>query len=185
MAPFSCDKETIPVNGSESRALNTLLRGLGIHTPPWDDGPPIPTSEQAMTAAAMLADRANKPLGAGLRGGDVRGCWPHLQAVHDHLNCQVCGRAKVRDGGGYFVCPDDSDEHRERQVALARQTVHLDSSSMGAWPEGDLAYDGSQALPTRELTAREHDVLCRVISLVAHDPWYQHEEITGCSRLRT
>ncbi len=44
---------------------------------------------------------------------------------------------------------------------------------------------GSQALPTRELTAREHDVLCRVISLVARDPRYQHEEITGCSRLMT
>ncbi len=32
-------------------------------------------------------------------------------------------------------------------------------------------------LPTRELTARERDVLCRVISLVARDPRYQHEEI--------
>src|SRR6266511_4212465 len=90
-----------------------------------------------MIAAAMLADRANKTQGA-----DLRGCWPHLQAVHDHLNCQVCGRAKVRDGGGYFVSPDDSDEHREREAALARQAVNLDSSSMGAWPEGDLAYDG-------------------------------------------
>ncbi len=36
---------------------------------------------------------------------------------------------------------------------------------------------GSQALPTRELTARERDVLCQVISLVARDPRYQHEEI--------
>src|SRR6266540_5843161 len=103
MAPFSCDKETIPVNGSESRALNTLLRGLGIHTPPWDDGPPIPTSEQAMTAA-MLADRANKTLGAGLRGDDVRGCWPHLPAVIAAYDCQVCGRPKMHHADGYLIC---------------------------------------------------------------------------------
>jgi hypothetical protein len=90
--------------------------------------------------------------------------------------------AKVRDSGGYFVCPDDSNEHREREAALARQAANLDSSSTGAWPEGDLAYDGSQALPTRELTARERDVLCQVISLVARDPRCQHEEINKVAR---
>ncbi len=130
-----------------------------------------------MTAAAMLADRANKTLGAGLRGGDVRGCWPHLRAVIAAYDCPVCGRPKVRDGGGYFVCPDDSDEHREREAALARQAANLGSSSLGAWPGGDLAYDGSHAPPTRQLTPRERDVLCRLISLVAFDPRYQHEEI--------
>ncbi len=138
-----------------------------------------------MTAAAMLADWANKTLGAGLRGDDVPGCWPHLRAVHDHLNCQVCGRAKVRDGGGYFVCPDGSDEHREREAALARQAVNLDSSSMGAWPEGDLAYDGvAGAANTRADRTRARRALPGNLPRCPRSR-YQHEEITGCSRLRT
>jgi hypothetical protein len=44
---------------------------------------------------------------------------------------------------------------------------------------------GSQALPTREVTARERDVLCRVISLVARGPRYQHEEINRLLAIRT
>jgi hypothetical protein len=62
-------------NVSESNALNTLLRCLGIDTP-WDTSPPIPTSDEAMRAAALLADKANRVLGAGVRADDVIRCWP-------------------------------------------------------------------------------------------------------------
>ncbi len=173
------------MNRSESRALNTFLRGLGLHTFPWDDlGLSIPTSEQAMIAAAMLADRANKTLGAGLRGDNVRGCWPHLPAVIAAYDCQVCGRPKMHHADGYLICADDSDEHREREAALAREAVSRCTFSPGAWPDGDLAYDGSDAPPTRELTPRERDVLCRLISLAAYDPRYQHEEIDRLLAIR-
>lgn len=185
IASFPCDKEMMPVNRSESRALNTLLRGLGVHTAPWDhDGSPIPTSEQAMTALAMLADRANASLGTGPRGDNVRGCWRHLPAVIATYDCEVCGRPKVQAAAGLLVCPDDSNEHRQREAALARQAASRQTSSPQAWPEGDLAYDGSNASPTRDLTARERDVLCRLISLVTRDPRYQHEEVDRVLAIR-
>jgi hypothetical protein len=33
-------------------------------------------------------------------------------------NCAICGRVLVQDGGGYWVCPDDSDEHQEKRREL-------------------------------------------------------------------
>jgi hypothetical protein len=173
------------MNKAESRAVNTLLRGLGVHTAPWDDdGSPIPTNQQTMLAAAMLADRANTALRRGLRGDDVRGCWPHLLAVLATFNCDVCGRAKVHHSDGYLICPDDSQEHRDLEAVIAREAAARYAPSPARWPEGDLAYDGSNAPPTRELTARERDVLCRLISLVVRDSRYQHEEVDRVLAIR-
>ncbi len=173
------------MNKAESTAVNTLLRGLGVHTAPWDhDALHFPTRQQTMLAAAMLADRANTVLRGGLRGDHVRGCWPHLPAVLATYNCDVCGRAKVHHPDGYLVCPDDSRQHRDREAVIAREVAAWRAPSPAVWPEGDLAYDGSNAPPTRELTARERDVLCRLISLVVRDPRYQHEEVDRVLAIR-
>jgi hypothetical protein len=117
------------MNGAEARAANTLLRYLGITTrwagTTYDDNPPVPSTDEAMHAGAFLADRANRALGAGYSAEDVTRWWPTLAArIADapppDLNCEVCGRAKVRDGGSFLVCPDDSDEHAERAAAVRR-----------------------------------------------------------------
>lgn len=116
------------LNGSESRALNTLFEYLGIDTA-WGGGPATPTAEQAMRAAALLADKAHRVLGAGVRAEDVTRCWPRLAAAIaaaslTRLNCEVCDRAKVEDAAGYLVCPDDSDEHAEREAAMYGAVDH-------------------------------------------------------------
>ncbi len=126
------------LNISEARAFNTLLHYLGIDTA-WGGGPATPSAEQAMDAAAMLADRANRVLSAGVRADDVARCWPRLKAAITAaaltaLNCEVCGRAKVKDAGGYFVCPDDSDDHAEREAAMYGATGHLDDADRHAGP---------------------------------------------------
>jgi hypothetical protein len=78
-----------------------------------------------MHAVVFLADRANRTLGAGYSGEDLARCWPTVAtriaaAPTADLNCEVCGRAKVHDGGGFLVCPDDSEEHAERAATLRR-----------------------------------------------------------------
>jgi hypothetical protein len=115
------------MNGAEARAVNTVLRFLGATTQwagtTFDDNPPVPSSDEALQAAAFLAERANRALGAGYSGHDLARCWPAVAAriaivLPTDTNCEVCGRAKVRDAGGHLVCPDDSDEHAERAAAL-------------------------------------------------------------------
>jgi hypothetical protein len=59
---------------TESIAVNKLLRWLLPADP--DSGISRPTSEEAEAAAALLADRANDRLMAGLNGNRVRDAWP-------------------------------------------------------------------------------------------------------------
>lgn len=40
-----------------------------------------PTEEQSLDAAALLADRANRTLSAGLDGAQVRAAWPRRRVV--------------------------------------------------------------------------------------------------------
>jgi hypothetical protein len=127
VAAVGLDVPGEPMNGAEARAANTVLRVLGVTTQwagtAFDDNPPAPSSDEAMQAAAFLADRANRVTGAGYSGQDVGRCWPavaaRLAAVPTaDLNCEVCGRAKVHDAGRYLVCPDDSDEHAEQAAEM-------------------------------------------------------------------
>lgn len=50
--------------------------------------------------------------------------------------------------------------------------------------DDDLAYDGSDAPPRRDLTARERDVMCRIITLVLHDSQYAGEELDRLREIR-
>lgn len=46
------------------------------------------------------------------------------------------------------------------------------------------AYDGSKRPQLRELTARERDVLCRVLTFVLDDPRYRSEELGRLQLIR-
>ena len=110
------------MSASEANALNTLFHFLGINTA-WAGGPPAPSADHAMHAAGLLAERANRVLMAGVGADDVARCWPKLVAALTAASqasptCEVCGRAKESDAGGFLVCPDDTDEHEERAAAL-------------------------------------------------------------------
>ena len=62
----------------------------------------------AYTPSAMLAAMANP---------NDRDSSPHSTQSGHPGNCPVCGRALVQDMGGYWHCPDTSDEHDEREWA--------------------------------------------------------------------
>jgi hypothetical protein len=63
------------VSITEANAINVLLRYvLNMR----DSGRDVPTHEQALDAAALLADKAHKPLMAGLDSNRVRAAWPDL-----------------------------------------------------------------------------------------------------------
>ncbi|MEQ7008369.1 hypothetical protein ABN028_19530 [Actinopolymorpha sp. B17G11] len=49
---------------------------------------------------------------------------------------------------------------------------------------GDDAYDGSNAPQTRDLTARERDVLCRILNFVITDPRYRYEDLARLAVIR-
>lgn len=58
-----------PVNVSEAKAINRLIRAALLGTDDSDE-------RQLRDDAAFLADRAHRTLGAGLDGAQVRKAWP-------------------------------------------------------------------------------------------------------------
>lgn len=72
------------MNITEANAVNTLLHN--ILDLPDHNGQPTPL-QRAEDAAALLADRANKALGAGLTGQQVRNQFDALAVP----TCRVCG----------------------------------------------------------------------------------------------
>lgn len=62
------------MNISEANDTNTILRYL-LNQARWPVG--VPTDAEAQAAAERLADRAHKPLSAGLRAQDVTEAWPN------------------------------------------------------------------------------------------------------------
>lgn len=61
------------MNITEANAVNTLLDHL-LNLP--DGTGTVPDDDKARTAAAVLADRANNALHAGVTGEDVQQSWP-------------------------------------------------------------------------------------------------------------
>jgi hypothetical protein len=69
---------------TEANHLNTLLRHL-LDLPRRGAVGAVPSDGEAADAAAYLAGRANKALGAGLTPGDVLAAWPELGDAGDYF----------------------------------------------------------------------------------------------------
>lgn len=92
------------MNISEANDLNTVLRYLlDVRR----NGQPV-ARDSAREASARLADRARKPLGAGLDGDDVRELWGDVRWVH--LDASLCDAPGVT--APYGVCEHDREVSR-------------------------------------------------------------------------